>query len=626
MAKHFGRGIARGMAVTLKNFFRRPVTLRYPEEKLHLSRRERGHVLSWSEKDCTGCYTCAQNCSHGCLAITTADEGIKWAPAPCSQHCPAGVDAARYIRAVAEGLPAEAVAVVRERIPFPSVCAYICAHPCEGACTRGNIDESIAIRLLKRYAVDNDSGIWKMGIKVPVPTGKSVAVIGAGPAGLTAAYYLARKGHRVTVYEELAVAGGMVRVGIPDYRLPKHLLQSDIKEIENAGVEIKLSSSVSSIQTLFDQGFQAVLVAVGAHQAQGLGVPGDDAPRVLGGVNFLRDVSLGREVKLGARVAVIGGGNTAMDCARTALRLGSKVSVIYRRTCAEMPAAPEEVEEARDEGVEFHFLAAPTKVTSLDGKLFLENIRMQLGAEDSSGRRRPEPVAGSEFVMELDNIIAAISQAPIVPAGFELPTDKSGRLQVDKATLATSVAGIFAAGDAVLGPATVIEGIAQGRLAAESIDKFLGGDGNIAERLAVLSETPKREGAPLLGLRPERKMLDPHVRRQSYDGVEMGWGQKEAQQEAGRCLRCDLRYAVTQYQLDGGLCIYCGLCVEACPFKALYMGTDYERWSYRFEDQILQKDDLAQRPRSGYAHAEVAETLPEQTLLLDRGGKGKKRK
>lgn len=432
MPSHAGNGIARGLGVTLKNLLRRPITTQYPEERLTVSRRIRGTVLAWSPEKCTGCYTCERSCPHGCITIETSEEGKKGiAPAPCTQRCPAGVDAARYIRSIISSRPGEAVAVVRERIPFPSVCAYICAHPCESACKRGPIDEPIAIRMLKRYAVDNDDGQWEKGIKTAPPTGKRVAVIGAGPAGLTCGYYLARRGHAVTVFEALPEPGGMMKVGIPEYRLPRRLLNADIKGIEAAGVKIKLGVQAKSPEELLKQGFGAVLVALGAHQAIGLGVPGEDDPRVLGGVAFLRDVSLGRKVALGKRVAVIGGGNTAMDSARTAVRLGaSEVSIIYRRTRAEMPAAPEEVLEAIEEGVKITYLAAPSRVASQDGKLVLECLRMRLGAEDASGRRRPEPIKGSEFTLELDNIIAAISQSPVVPPSFGLATDKGGRIQV----------------------------------------------------------------------------------------------------------------------------------------------------------------------------------------------------
>jgi len=462
--------------------------------------------------------------------------------APCSHTCPAGIDVPRYIRFIEKGKPAEALAVVREKIPFPAVCGLVCFHPCEAKCRRGQLDEPIAIRELKRYAAEHDNGLWKLNSKVAPATGKRVAIIGSGPAGLTAAYYLAKLGHSVTAFEALPEPGGMMRVGIPDYRLPKEILKAEIEEIKGIGVDIKTNTRVDSPEKLFEQGYNAIFLAIGAHQGTRIGVEGEDSPQVKECISFLREVNLGKEVKLGDRVAVIGGGNAAIDSARTALRLGAKeVTIVYRRTRAEMPASPEEIEATLAEGVKIYFLATPSQIISQDGELQLECIRMELGAVDASGGRQPEPIKGSEFSMRFNTVIAAIGQRPGIPDKFGLPTGRGNTIQVDPDTLATAKEGIFAGGDAVSGPASVIEAIAAGRQAAISIDKYLGGNGEIDETLA-----PPEEGelAPLEETEEKQRVQAPTIpleqRLGSFAEVELGYSEEMATQEAERCLRCDL--------------------------------------------------------------------------------------
>jgi NADH-quinone oxidoreductase subunit F len=459
--------------------------------------------------------------------------------APCSHTCPANIDVPRYVRLIAANDPDAALAVIREKIPFPSVCGLVCFHPCEAKCRRGQLDEAVAIRMLKRFASEEGDGLWKQNLKIASATGKKVAVVGAGPAGLTAAFFLATLGHSVTVFESLPEAGGMMRVGIPDYRLPKEVLRKEIKEIADLGVTIKTNARVGTPESLLKDGFNAVFVATGAHQGTRLGVEGEDGPGISDCVTFLRDISLDRPVKMGGRVAVTGGGNAAIDSARSALRLGAKeVTILYRRTREEMPASPEEVVQALDEGIKIEFLVNPTKITRNGDHLEVECVRMKLGAVDQTGRRRPEPIAGSEFKTTFDNVIEAIGQQPEIPADFGLALGRGNLITANPDTLATGKTGIFAGGDAMTGPASVIEAIAAGRQGAISIDKYLGGKGIIDMTLTGDANLPP------LGESEEKRRLKVSVlkageRINSFAEVEMGYTRLEATEEAERCLRCD---------------------------------------------------------------------------------------
>ncbi len=471
--------------------------------------------------------------------------------APCQNACPADQNAWGYVTLISEGKFKEAIAVIKESNPFPAVCGRVCVHPCEGKCRRNQIDEPVAICALKRFAADYDLNSYDP-YRPPVAKSiqeEKVAIIGAGPAGLTAAYFLARKGYKVTVFEALPVAGGMLAVGIPEYRLPKDVLNAEIKAITDLGVEVKLNTALGKDVTtgqLFAQGYKAILMATGAHKGQKLGVPGEDFEGAIDGVTFLRNLNLKKAVKAEGNIVVIGGGNVAIDAARSALRLGaSEVSILYRREKEDMPANEEEITEAEKEGVKIYTLVAPKRIISENGKVSgIECVRMSLGKFDQSGRRRPETVPGSEFMLDIDMVIAAIGQTPDTSYlnGDGIKIAKNGTFNVELKTLATTKEGIFAAGDNVRGPATVVEAIADGKRAAMAIDKYLGGDGVLKDAyrddLLKMTVSYDEEAYQKERDKVEVPSIPLSERYKNFKEVVLAYPVKMAVEEAKRCLHC----------------------------------------------------------------------------------------
>lgn len=482
--------------------------------------------------------------------------------APCVNTCPCHINIPGYIEMLQELRYTESLRIIREEMPLPGITGRICPAPCEKACSVANMgDAAIPIKILKRVAAD-----YELFHHLQPPLEKTqldqppVAVIGAGPAGLSAAYYLNRLGHPVTVFEGLGVSGGMVGVGIPPYRQPRDVLTREVQIIRDLGVTIKFGFRLGkdfTIQDLFQKGFKAVFLGVGSHRSQSLGIKGehDGLEGVFsGGIDFLRDINLGRDVSVGEQVIIVGGGNTAIDCARTCLRMGaSQVSIVYRRSEQEMPADPEEVEDAREEGVNFHFLTQPVEILGEQKKMAgLKCVRMILGEPDRSGRRRPVPVEDSEFRLSADTLIPAIGQTSNLD--FVAPADRieitrRGTIKVDNTTLMTTRRGVFAAGDAVTGPLTVVHGLAGGKRAASMIHQYVNTGtcapsesqwmddliANIEQDYGVLvtARTPGREAGKL----PQRK-IDVRERITSFVEVDSGFTQRSSFIEASRCLRC----------------------------------------------------------------------------------------
>jgi heterodisulfide reductase subunit A len=544
------------------------------------------------EKRCTGCNECTKVCPVE--LDSEFDEGLskrkaiyipfpyavpnkaaidKRGYSPCRVACPAGVNAQGYISLISQGKFREALEVVRRTMPFAGTIGRVCTHPCEIDCERGEFDESVSIRALKRFIADYELEIGREKA-TPVEQTKEdkVAIVGSGPAGLACAYDLVRRGYPVTVFESLPLAGGLLRYGIPEYRLPKKVLDNEIDYVKELGVEIRTNTSVRDLSQLFEQGYKAIFLGTGAWVSQKMEIPGKDTTGVLNALDFLRQVGSGSKVSLGNRVAVIGGGNAAIDAARVAQRLGTKeVTIVYRRSRAEMPAAASEVDGAEQEGIKLHILAAPIRVLSKDGQLTgIECIRMELGEPDASGRRRPIPVKGSEFTMDVDNVIVAIGQT-VDKVGLpkELAYTEQGTLSVDPVTLETNISGIFAGGDVVSGPADVIGAIAAGKETAESIGRYLSGTDLRQGRPQQISRVKEvsKEGVQQKA-RAVVPMLDLKQRKGSFAEVEAGFDEKTAIEEAKRCLNC-------------AVCSECLECVKACEAEAI---------NHEMEDEIIEVD------------------------------------
>ena len=523
--------------------------------------------------------------------------------AVCKLACPLMTDIEGLITLVANGYYEEALKLIKQTNPMPLVVGRVCVAFCETKCRRGAADEPLAIRLLERFIADYNLSSSALYVpEVKPATGYKVAVIGGGPAGLSTAYFLALQGHDVTIFDGNEQLGGMLRYGIPEYRLPKTTLDREIESISVLCGEIHHDTCFGrdfSVEDLKKRGYEAIFVGIGCQTGKGLGIVGENSAGVFTGLELLRKVALGQKVNLGKRVAIVGGSNTAIDVAHTALRLGvEEVNLIYRRSRAEMPAIPEEVERAQQEGVRFLFLQAPVEVRIKDGQIdFLVCVRTEMGEPESSGRRTHQTIPGSEFNLKVDNIVMATGQtvdAAFLPAGMLNP---AGYVGVKPETMETSIQGVFAGGDCVSGPATVVEAIAGGRRAAAYIDQYLCGRPSTLMAGSFAHERDKLNGISVRiseeikpSLRVRTTTMPPEVRKSSFSEVELGLNVEMAKGEAERCLRCgscsfcwlmcpDGAIAGKEARsgeritVDHDLCKSCGICAYECPMKAIEMKT-----------------------------------------------------
>lgn len=546
--------------------------------------RHKTPYIDWDK--CTGCGECGNVCTVNYPSDfdrAVVDQKAAFRPfaqavpnkfviekkglSPCKNACPINCNAQGYVALIANGHFEEAIKLIRETIPFPGVLGRVCNHNCQQHCLRKDVDEPVAIKFLKRFAADYEQkNNLRLIPKAEIQHDEKFAIVGSGPAGLTAAFDLAKEGYKSTIFEALPVAGGMLKVGIPDYRLPEDILNYEIDLIKEMGVEIKLNTPIGkdlTVENLFDQGYKAVFMAPGAHKSLKLRIENEDAEGAIDCVKLLRDINLGKEVTLGDNVGIIGAGNAAIDAARVAKRLGCKnVSIIYRRTRAEMPADKAEVDAADHEGIDIRILTAPVRVLVENGKMVgIECIRNELGAPDASGRRRPVPVPGTEFVIPLDNLIPAISQEPdlsFLPESHQFEISKWNSFVVDEDTLATNIPGVFAGGDAVTGPKTVVEAMEAGHIAAKMMIKYAKGEEikrEPVEKPPVVDRVDYSDNQAALKpvLMPE---IEPADRVSNFVEVELGFSEEQAIAEAKRCLSC-------------GGCSECRYCDNACEAHAI---------------------------------------------------------
>ena len=507
---------------------------------------------------------------------------------PCRTACPAHVNVQAYVCLIQRGKFKEAVEIIRKDMPFPAICGRVCFSPCEDACARTNVDQAVAIRALKRLVADIEREQGRVKAE-PIPKTKNekIAIIGAGPAGLTAAYELAKLGYPVTVFERMLEPGGMMRYCIPEFRLEKFVVANEIAYIQDIGVEIKTGVEFGkdvTLESLRKEGYKAIFISIGTQQGMKLKVPGEDLEGVINAVDFLRAVALGKHIDVGEKVAVIGGGNTAIDAARTAKKLGAKeVMILYRRSRAEMPALPHEVAEAERDGVKIYFLVSPKQIIGENGKVkAVECLRMRLGEPDASGRRRPIPISFSEHKYYVDTVIPALGQvaeASCIPTELLDKEARTPRIKVDPVTMETGIPGVFAGGDIATGPASIIEAVGAGKRAAVSIHLYLTGQ-DLRKGREDIEETTWVKNWGYLKKKERRYEPPLEKPRLSLEEVReyLEKTKKKAMFEAFRCLACgpcaeclanlDLCEA-DKAVVDENLCVGCNVCVVVCPFGAI---------------------------------------------------------